>query len=176
VHLVASYISPIEYNLFDLHYLIGIQKHFELNLGEFEFNSIQFKNLNSIQVACNVINIFIHISTTSIFSHHFIVTDNVQHVKPKSSILRSSPILNMKCANLIGKKNVWKKNCPPQIFNHLSLLKYHPFASNFEHWNFTSDGAYLRKYMLVQILCSPYDFWRYSIIILSNVNPIMSNS
>ncbi len=109
--------------------------------------------MNSRQVACNVINIFIHISTTSNFSHRFIVTDNAQHAKPKSSTLGSSPILNRKCAHLIRKKN-----CPPQILNDLSLLKYHPFASNFEHWNFTSNGAYLKKYILVQIIMLPLWF------------------
>jgi hypothetical protein len=126
---------------------------------------IEFKNLNSIQVACNVINLFIHISTTSNFSHRFIVTDNAQHAKPKSSILGSSPILNRKCAHLIRKKECLKKNCPPQILNHLSLLKYHPFATNFEHWNFTNNGAYLKKYMLVQIIMLPLYFQIYKITI-----------
>jgi hypothetical protein len=89
---------------------------------EFRWIWVQF---NSNRIACNVINIFIHISTTSFFSHRFIVTDNAQHAKPKSSIFGYSPI-NRKCAHLIRKKN-----CPRQILNHLSLLKYHPFASNF---------------------------------------------
>jgi hypothetical protein len=34
----------------------------------------------------------------------------------------------------------------PKVLNVLLLLKHHQFASNFEQWNFASNGAYVKKW------------------------------
>jgi len=70
------------------------------------------------------------------------------------------------------KNEVWKKKNVHDYFEHVNdLLKHHQFASNFEHWNFASIGAYSKKHFDNQIYYAPFViFQRYKIRILNTIH------